>query len=328
MKTKIFLFSLVAVILSSCAGFTNVTAPESNVNFVGRDTEIIRMVTFTLPKTYVFGIGGMSPRARNTNIMDELMKRAQLQPNETLAYITYSDNKNNYLGVVTKVRITATGYVVRLTPRAKEGGNTPVTENVTATNTASPTRTYDNSAYNEIKVQKEPKPFNKRKGYFGLIEAGYGFEFIGWENMISAKVIQGYRVSPLFGVGFGVGFNNNFDDNFSIPLFVHLRSEFLERGTTPFASLNFGYNILVNECEYYHWNGIYAEPAVGMSMNLGRSCRFNASVGLTMGRTTSKYTYSSILPHYDGSNSYYEERKLFLDSQFGIAPTIKIGFEF
>ena len=113
MKTKIFLFLLVAVVLSSCAGFTNVTAPESNVNFVGRDTEVTRMVTFTLPKTYVFGIGGMSPRARNTNIMDELMKRAQLQKNEVLAYITISKNSNNYFGVVSKVKFTATGYVIR-----------------------------------------------------------------------------------------------------------------------------------------------------------------------------------------------------------------------
>ena len=113
MKTKLLLIALSAVILSSCAGFTNVTAPESHVNFVGKDTEIVRMVSYTLPKTYIFGIGGMSHKARNTNIMDELMQRANLQKNEVLAYITISKNSNNYFGVVSKVKFKASGYVIR-----------------------------------------------------------------------------------------------------------------------------------------------------------------------------------------------------------------------
>lgn len=54
----------------------------------------------------------MSEKARNTNIVDELMKKANLQPNETLAYITISKNINSYI-FVTDVKYTASGYVVR-----------------------------------------------------------------------------------------------------------------------------------------------------------------------------------------------------------------------
>lgn len=113
MKTKLFIIALAMVALSSCAGLTQVTVPQSNVNFIGKETEIVRKVTYTLPKTYVFGIGGLSKKARNTNIMDELMKRADLGQNEVLAYITFSKNANHYCGIVSKVKFTATGYVIR-----------------------------------------------------------------------------------------------------------------------------------------------------------------------------------------------------------------------
>ena len=99
--------------MTSCAGMTHVTVPQSNVNFVGKDIETQRHVSYTLKKTYVFGIGGFSAHARNTNIMDELMKKADLQKNEALAYIYVSKNTNTYVGVVTVIKWTATGYVVR-----------------------------------------------------------------------------------------------------------------------------------------------------------------------------------------------------------------------
>lgn len=112
MKGK-FLAVLVAVItLTSCAGLTQVTVPQSNINYIGEDIETCRRVDFTLVKTYFLGIGGMSERARNTNIIDELMKKANLQTNESLAYISVSKNVNSFL-IFTEVKLTASGYVVR-----------------------------------------------------------------------------------------------------------------------------------------------------------------------------------------------------------------------
>lgn len=113
MKVKNLIMLLSVVALTSCVGLTKVTVPQSNVNIVGRDMETQRHVSYTLKKTYVFGIGGCSERARNTNIIDELMKKANLQKNEALAYISVSKNVNTYAGVVTIAKFTASGYVVR-----------------------------------------------------------------------------------------------------------------------------------------------------------------------------------------------------------------------
>jgi hypothetical protein len=67
-----------------------------------------------LRKTYILGIGGMSAKARNTDIIEELMKKANLQTNEVLAYISVSRNINvDALGVLVIAKYTATGYVVR-----------------------------------------------------------------------------------------------------------------------------------------------------------------------------------------------------------------------
>lgn len=112
MKVKSLIILMMIALLSSCAGLTQVTVPQSTINFVGQDFETERYVEYTLVKTYVLGIGGMSEKARNTNIIDELMKKANLQDNEALAYISVSRNINTFL-FVTDVKFTASGYVVR-----------------------------------------------------------------------------------------------------------------------------------------------------------------------------------------------------------------------
>ena len=67
---KVLLHALALICLVSCAGLTQVTVPQSTINFIGRDMETERFVEYTLVKSYFFGIGGMSEKARNTNIID------------------------------------------------------------------------------------------------------------------------------------------------------------------------------------------------------------------------------------------------------------------
>lgn len=114
MKNRILLLAIIAIALTSCAGLTHVTVPQSNVNIVGKDIETVRYVEFKLTKTYVFGIGGLSAKARNTNVIKELFRKANLQDNETLAYISVSQNFNTFIAALfVKTNITASGYVVR-----------------------------------------------------------------------------------------------------------------------------------------------------------------------------------------------------------------------
>lgn len=124
MKTRISVFILAVITLVSCAGFTHVTVPQSTINIIGEDVETERYVEYKLTKTYVFGIGGMSARARNTNIIQKLMQKANLQENETLAYITVSKNANHVLGIYSRVNFTASGYVVRPAGQAPQAERT------------------------------------------------------------------------------------------------------------------------------------------------------------------------------------------------------------
>ena len=114
MKSRFIAFCGVLLILSSCAGLTQVTVPQSNINICGENIITGPKETYTLQKTYILGIGGMSEKARNTNVVDELFKKVNLQKNETLAYITQSKNFFTFLGIVTTVKHSASGYVVKV----------------------------------------------------------------------------------------------------------------------------------------------------------------------------------------------------------------------
>ncbi len=114
MKTRLATLLTSVIVLSSCAGMTQVTVPQSNINIYGKDVVTGPRVTYTLKKTYFFGIGGLSKKARTTNVVDELFKKVDLQRNETLAYITQSKSFNTYLGIVTFVELKASGYVVKV----------------------------------------------------------------------------------------------------------------------------------------------------------------------------------------------------------------------
>lgn len=323
---------LAVLTLSSCAGMTYVSAPKTTATFIDKDIETIRQVSYTLPKTYVLGIGGLSKKARNTNIMDELMKRAQLQPNEALSYITYSTNTNCYAGIVTKVKITATGYVIKATPKAKDveshkqENDTYVNQEVITTPSTSQPYDVQNMFMNfeETKVLKEHNPFNKPKGYFGIVEAGYGFEFTAWNNILNVSYINGYRVSPYIGIGLGVGIIGTLDMDVSIPIFLHLRSDFLNRSTTPFISLNCGYHLQLQNSNSF-FDGLYAEPTFGLGMKAGNKCRFNIGIGATLG--TMSYKMLDYWLEYS-NNNYYEVRNTWKGKELGIHPNIRLGLEF
>lgn len=150
MKTKLFLIILTTITLVSCAGLTRVTVPCSPVNAGDRDFSTKRKVEYTLQKTYVLGIGGLSEKARNTNIIDQLMVKANLQENEALAYITASENVNVYLGIVAIVKIRASGYVVQV----KNNGQIPPQPTISKTkNDTVVTIKEENVRSNDIRPQ-------------------------------------------------------------------------------------------------------------------------------------------------------------------------------
>ena len=109
MNIRLLLLGLVTVCLTSCAGYTNVTVPSSPVVMKDGDYVTDRYVECCLQNTYVLGLGGY----RTSNLVGELVKKANLKKNESLAYISAVKNVNCFLGLVTVVTHKVSGYVVR-----------------------------------------------------------------------------------------------------------------------------------------------------------------------------------------------------------------------
>jgi len=165
--------------------------------------------------------------------------------------------------------------------------------------------------------------FNKPQGYMGLVEVGGGIGMGDWgANRVSVTMINGYRIIPQFAAGIGVGaqmliysvFDGNNDQRdivMSLPVFLHLRSDFIEGKVSPFVALNIGYNVLTSDDIK---DGLTFEPMVGVSFNLGKK-RMTAGVGFSM----SKINYEVS----NGGWSYYD-----FGSATGSALTFKVGYSF
>ena len=130
-------------------------------------------------------------------------------------------------------------------------------------------------AKEEVFSRRHAKSFNKPKGYFGLVEmtaptvvAGADFGF---------TMVNGYRVVPQFAVGVGVGLKACFyDGGLFMPVYLHLRSDFLNRPVSPYFALDLGYNVPVYWYDYY---GPVIAPSLGVSYNVGK---FRMTTGLEL----------------------------------------------
>lgn len=156
------------------------------------------------------------------------------------------------------------------------------------------------------------KQFNKPKGYFGLVELGIAPGINGYEPIrIGATIVNGYRIVPQFAIGAGVGLQGYIGaGEMTIPIFAHLRSDFLDRKVSPFIAFNIGYNLSVLGG---YFGGLMMEPSLGTSFNVGSKYRMIAGLGFSVDR---------VQGYYDYGYSYY----LYKDWAFAL--NIKIGFSF
>ena len=117
MKAIKFLFvSLLAVLFASCSGLnmtpyandpveTKVVLSESNYH-------IVKEVSGEWSATYVFGIGGLSKKALNSNAISEMYKNAELKGNQQIINITTTQSVESWALIYSKTRATAHGYVI------------------------------------------------------------------------------------------------------------------------------------------------------------------------------------------------------------------------
>lgn len=113
---KFFLFAMVAMLFASCAGLnttpyqndpveTKVLLSEANYTIVGE-------ATGEWTATYVFGIGGLKKSTLKTNALSEMYKNAQLKGNQQIINITTTTSVESWIGIYTKQRVVAHGYII------------------------------------------------------------------------------------------------------------------------------------------------------------------------------------------------------------------------
>lgn len=122
--------------------------------------------------------------------------------------------------------------------------------------------------------------FNKPRGYFGIAEFSTALMFTSENIRLGLTMINGFRFRPQLAIGLGSGARlYAHDGELTIPLFLHLRSDFFDRDKTPFVALNAGVQWSTGWGDHA---GLILEPSFGYSINTGVNSRLNFSFGLAV----------------------------------------------
>ena len=112
--TRVSGLMLFVLIMNSCAGLHQLV-PQSSVSLDRGNFKYVKFVEAEETSIYVFGIGGMSRKARNTNAYNKLVEKAELTSNQAIANVSIRRNTHLYFPVgivVTSVTTIASGWVI------------------------------------------------------------------------------------------------------------------------------------------------------------------------------------------------------------------------
>jgi len=129
---------------------------------------------------------------------------------------------------------------------------------------------------------------DKPRGYAGALEAGYGIGVSGYGGRFEFDVVNGYRFNPYFYSGFGIGVNvwTNGSRIVTLPLFFHLRANFMDRLVSPYFSLNAGYNLSVTSDIT---GGFMVEPTLGVAFRTSNRTAVTFGIGYSGQQYKEKY---------------------------------------
>ncbi len=116
-----------------------------------------------------------------------------------------------------------------------------------------------------------------KSGYRGFVDFGGGVGVGDWgDGRVGFSTSHGYQFCPYFFLGAGVGLNYHAGwDVVEIPIFAHLRSEFLDNAISPFLDVKIGYSP-------YDGTGVYAEPSVGCRVGVTDKLGLSLGIGYEM----------------------------------------------
>ena len=155
----------------------------------------------------------------------------------------------------------------------------------------------------------------KQSGFTNITEVNIGLELqhLGLKDYhLGIQTINGYQFSSLLSTGIGIGFDNTFNNNF-IPIFLDIRSNFINGIVSPFIVGDIGYSFLLNKnSNYTYKGGLLINPCLGIKFFISSATALNFSIGYLI----QKYTVTS---NYDGYNNYiYYETEKYITIKLGV----------
>jgi len=166
------------------------------------------------------------------------------------------------------------------------------------------------------------KYVGKQNGFESTIDLLMGIQLEWAEPVLGMHAIVGYRFIPQFYLGGGLGVEIYTDGNM-LPIFLNVRTDFVDARVTPFFAANIGYAFgWVNGYDGSDWGGVFLEPGIGVRFNISEQFGLNLSSSLKFQRGYyHDYYYEPLYPQGEVYHDYrvQETYRLFI---------FKVGFSF
>lgn len=131
----------------------------------------------------------------------------------------------------------------------------------------------------EVLEKKPFRPIPLDKGYYGALTFG---ALGGSEVSANLTMVNGYQISPHWGVGLGIGIESFYGRPY-LPLFAEGRFNILKSGSTPFLNLGLGYDIVIQDLER-NKGGFLAQGLIGFKHELGTHFGIMTGIGFRYSR--------------------------------------------
>lgn len=152
------------------------------------------------------------------------------------------------------------------------------------------------SDHNDSKI----KVINKnglQKGYKAIIDLGFQLSRYSYyeddlESGIRFDFVNGHQFNPYFYLGAGIGLRHLISfETAIIPLFVNLKTNFIDHKNSPFLSVKIGHSFVNDEISLRNY-GFLLSPSVGGNFKISPNSFLNVGLGYEMqGSTYSIYKY-------------------------------------
>lgn len=157
------------------------------------------------------------------------------------------------------------------------------------------------------------------KGYEGMVQLGYGVHLEQYgADRAKFNVVNGYRFGSRFVAGIGLGlrqYTGTGNTNLLLPVFIHLRTNILNRKVSPYISADIGTSF--NTSDDFATEGMILEGGLGVSMRVGQRTALLIGAGFDLQR----------LRVFEWQGSYYRKEQI-ERSVNSSAVSLNVGFSF